>query len=169
MSHVVFSSVMLILYCMWPWLWSVCDIFIRALWHNPPPHHNHDKTHSRGGPWCRGPPVWWKVCGYELCNWALRPFTHWQAIQWHRRPLCLFSKQKGESTMNSGCLGWIKANLSACHNVRLLWPGTCLVRMVGSHTVVQLQRSGCSTQSMGGLAELLPCKCLHPQPCTTCT
>ena len=40
--------------------------------------------------------------------------------------------------MNGGCLGWIKADLSACHNVRLLWRGTCLVRVAWSHSVAEL-------------------------------
>lgn len=57
-----------------------------------------------------------------------------------------FQWTEREWGMNSGCLGWIKANLSACHNARLLWRGTCLVKMAWSHTVVQNQRSGGSIQ-----------------------
>lgn len=82
-----------------------------------------------------------KARGYERCDRAPRSFTHRRALQWLRRPLGSFSESRKKSRgMNSGCLGWMKGNLSACHNARLLWRGTCLVRVVWSHTVVGLQR-----------------------------
>lgn len=82
-----------------------------------------------------------KAQGYERCDRVPRSFTQRRALQWLRRPLGSFSESRKKSRgMNSGCLGWVKGNLSACHNARLLWRGTCLVRVVWSHTVVGLQR-----------------------------
>lgn len=137
----------LILSRAWHWLSSVGNISIRALRHNPPPHHNHDKTHSRRGVDVEDLPV--SDESSAVMNYAPEHQGHLHTDEPSSGTgghTVLFSEQKGESGMNSGCLGWIKANLSACHNVRLLWRGTCLVRMAWSHTVVQLQRSGCSTQ-----------------------
>lgn len=132
----------LIFACAWHWLLSVGDISISARRHNPPLLIIITTKLPAGEAlmW-RTSPCPMKAQGYERCDRVPRSFTQRRALQWLRRPLGSFSESRKKSRgINSGCLGWVKGNLSACHNARLLWRGTCLVRVVWSHTVVRLQR-----------------------------
>lgn len=126
----------LILSCTWRWLLSLSNISIRALQYNSPCHYNHGKSHSRRGVDLKDLPVY--ACGLWTTQLSVKviytltspPVAQeaTQSFQWTERRL----------GMNSGCLGWMKGNLSACHNARLLWRGTCLVRVAWSHTADQL-------------------------------
>lgn len=89
---------------------------------------------QRGRRWCGGPPRdWWerRNMNYGTVRWG-----HFRTEEPGTRGC------RGFSGNRKGGWGWIKADLSACHNIRLLWRGTRLVRMAWSCTVADPPKVG---------------------------